>query len=143
MWMTIDPELLNRLPQKSMNGSAHSKSTWQDSASTLTEFRNEYTEDGWDGQGAPAIPAEVIESAQILAHVLEARGIAAPGWTVPTYESSVAFEWDDSDGTTIEIEVNAPECLTVTKSGPTHGYETWTVSFGRVELKCAQLINTN
>ncbi len=130
MWMNLDPGLLERLPKKSMIGSAPSKSTWSESAASLNDFRSEYTGDDWDGQGASAIPADVIESAQILAHALEASGVVAPGWTMPTYESSVEFEWEDTAGTTIKIVVNAPDHLTVTTMGPTHGYETWTVSSG-------------
>ena len=134
MWTNLDPELLRLLPKKPMNGSTLPRSTWSDIASTLAEFRDEYTEDGWDGLSASAIPAEVIESTQILASILEARGIAAPSWTLPTYESSVSFEWDDYSGTTVEIVVATPDCLTVTTCGPSYGYKKWAGSIGSFEL---------
>ncbi len=130
MWANIDTELLNRLPKKAMNGSVRSSTTWADVSSLLKGFQNDYTTDDWDGQGATAIPVEVIESAQALAYALETHGTPAPHWTVPTYESSVTFEWNDPDGSSVEIEVTTPSSVQVVSIAADKNYERWTVTDG-------------
>jgi hypothetical protein len=110
MWKTIDRELLARLPAKP---GIDSEATWGTVAQKLEEFREIYTLDDWDGQGSAAIPRDVIESAKDFASALELRGIASAGWIVPTYDSSLAFEWDTADGA-VEVEVKTPRDLELT-----------------------------
>lgn len=115
MWSNIDPELLNRLPKKAMNGAIADSPSWSRVAAVLTRFHQEYTEDDWDGQGAAAISYAVIESASEFAKFMETQGVAGPLWTVPTYESSIAFEWDRPDGSSIEIEITSSLSAVVTE----------------------------
>jgi|GEM_PF-5102276 len=115
MWSNIDLELLNQLPKKSINGANADSPSWSRVASVLAGFHQEYTEDDWDGQGAAAISYAVIEWASEFAKSLETRGVAAPLWTVPTFESSVVFEWDRLDGSSIEIEITSSLSTVVTE----------------------------
>ena len=118
MWSHIDIELLNRLPKKPMNGANADSPSWSRVATVLAVFNQEYTEDDWDGQGAAAISYAVIECASEFAKSLEMRGVAAPLWTIPTFESSVAFEWDRLDGSSIEIEITSSRYFTREKQTP-------------------------
>ena len=116
MWTNIELALLNRLPKKPMNGAIADSPSWSRVEAVLAGFHQEYTEDDWDGQGAAAISLEVIECASEFAKSLEAQGVDAPLWTVPTFESSVAFEWDRPDGSTIEIEITSSLSAVVTQT---------------------------
>ena len=75
MWTNLDTDLLERLPKKPMNGIASHAPTWTSVAAKLNDFRKEYSEDGWDGQGATAIPSELVDSACRLASKLESRDV--------------------------------------------------------------------
>lgn len=131
MWTKLEPELLKHLPKKPLNGSNCPPQSWADVHKDLEKFRNEYTVDGWDGQGAEAIPIEVFESAEYLATELEARGVEAPFWAGPTFNSSIAFEWDGPDGRTeVELEITGPSSLTISKRPSNGPYESFAVTDG-------------
>jgi len=108
MWSNFGPALLARLPMQSLNGSTKLSPRWTDVAIALARFRNEYTENDWDGQGAIAIHEDLIDSVTHLAEFLQARGVAAPNWTLPWFDGFILFEWNLEDGSRIGVELTAP-----------------------------------
>lgn len=128
MWTYLDHDFWSRLPRKPLNGSLAPTETWASIAEKLEKYQAECVDDDWDGQGAAAIPAGVIDGAKALVKLLEARGYAVPDWVVPTFDCSIAIEWNDAAGTTIELDVKAPNCLVYTAHGPKIQFETRTIS---------------
>lgn len=61
-------------------------------------------EEDWDGQGAEAPPASLIDGAVRLARRLRDRHVAPPGRIIPGVAGTVFFEWSDLSGYA-EIEV--------------------------------------
>ena len=130
MWETIDPTILAVLPKQPLNGASvngtHSSGhEWSDSLRKLEQFRVEYTQDDWDGQGAPAISREVLDRAALLARSLHSQGVLAPSWVLPSVQRSVGFEWDLEHGVSITLEIVEPgiaELFLFTPGKPTEHY---------------------
>jgi hypothetical protein len=122
MWDSLKPDFLARLPRAHTNGTANGANgttaptphpaSWEECFEKLEEYRS-YTDD-WDGQGAilgkPAAPisAAVVDSAVALLRSLRTLSVAAPSGTYPGVQGNVGFDWQFSDGSTVEIEVLDP-----------------------------------
>ncbi len=62
----------------------------------------------WDGFGAQAPSREVLESAIGLAYVFSEKGVDPPTGVVHGVDGTVLFEWQFSDGTYAEVEIDGP-----------------------------------
>ena len=122
MWSNFGPVQLAILPKKPLNGAARVTPSWTETAKQLDRFGNEYCEDDWDGQGATAIPEELLDSACRLATHLEERGVAAPTWTLAWFDGTVIFEWNSEDGSRIEIELTASNVAEISAT-TSNGFE--------------------
>ena len=63
--------------------------------------------DDWDGQGALAPSAELVDSAIKLAWLLRQKGDSAPGRVAPGVNGTIILEWQEN-GEFREIEVIRP-----------------------------------
>jgi len=114
MWTTLPPDTITRLPERMVNGAATptpderaaQAAGWKKCIDALLDVR--VLEDDWDGQGAPAPPPEVVDSAIVLAVLLRQRHVAPPNVTVQGVNRDVLFHWQWVDGTFFEIEVIEP-----------------------------------
>ena len=79
---------------------------WGTSIDRLLAIRQ--LEDDWDGQGTPAPPVEVVDSALVLALLLRNEGIEAPTGVVQGVNRDVAFDWQSPDGKYVAVEVTGP-----------------------------------
>jgi hypothetical protein len=64
--------------------------------------------DDWDGLGAMAPSRALLESAVGLAYLLYEKGVDPPHAVVPGLDGSVNLEWQDPDGTIVEVEIDRP-----------------------------------
>ena len=104
-WAIRHPEFTNgfELPVHipvSATPDAEQARRWETSIDRLLAIRQ--LEDDWDGQGTPAPPVEVVDSALVLALLLRQEGIEAPTGVVQGVNSDVAFDWQTSDGKLVE-----------------------------------------
>lgn len=119
-WPELTPEMLRHLPQ-SPNGippvlhpTCRTPSDgWKRCIDSLLAIRD--LEDDWDGQGTPAPPPEVVDSATILAVLLRRHGIRPPTVTVQGLYGDVAFEWQWPDQTSLTLEVTEPASATLNR----------------------------
>jgi hypothetical protein len=79
---------------------------WEPAVQKIVEFQ--HLGDDWDGLGARAPSRELLESAIGLAYLFYERGVAPPHCVVPGLDGSVNLEWQDADGTIVEVEIDAP-----------------------------------
>ncbi len=73
--------------------------------------------DDWDGLGAKAPSAALVDSALLLADLLRQGGMKAPGRVVPGLEGEVIFEWQRK-GVYLEVEVCKPSYAEYVKIAP-------------------------
>lgn len=119
MWTTLQPEITRRFRRSSVNGAAHPGATvvavpspsesdeaWEPWIKTLHGFGE--LADDWDGQGASAPTAELLQSALTLAHKLSEQGVEAPSCVVVGVNGTVIFEWQGDQGAYAELEVTGP-----------------------------------
>jgi hypothetical protein len=64
--------------------------------------------DNWDGFGAKAPTRELLESAIGLAYIFYGKGVPPPQRVVPGVDGTVLFEWQLTDGTYAEVEIDRP-----------------------------------
>lgn len=120
-WVLSKPELstLNQFngmatAAQEPEGSHH----WNRITDELLDVRN--LPDDWDGLGAKAPPAELVDSAIQLAQLLHQWNMESPSRVVPGLTGTVLFEWQ-KNGIYLEIEVCRPyyaECLKVVPGKP-------------------------
>jgi hypothetical protein len=79
--------------------------------------------DDWDGQGAKAIPAEVVGSAVELVALLRSNAIAPATCVLPGFGGTVGFEWDTPGGGSTKLEVTGPETAEFERFTPDGSYE--------------------
>ena len=79
---------------------------WRICIDQLHEIRN--LEDDWDGLGAPAPSADVVDSAIQLIRQIKPRAELAPMRVVPGVTGSVVFEWHHPDGSYEALEITKP-----------------------------------
>ena len=135
MWTALQADIVSRLPRSGSNGAQRKgvatlqwhgddSENWQRRIENLEAFRT--YQDDWDGQGAEAPTAELVQSAIHLASILRQAKIDAPSCVVPGVNGTVVFEWQSEDGAYLEIEITEPyradACL-ILPGGPT---EHWT-----------------
>jgi hypothetical protein len=118
MWTIFPSEILTQFPRHSASGIADGKppanqrsnhenaAKWKECIGELLGIRS--LENDWDGQGAEAPATELVDSAIILAVLLQQRGVESPCRTVPGVNGTAILEWQWVDGTTAEIEVTEP-----------------------------------
>jgi hypothetical protein len=118
MSTTFLSEIITQFPRYSENSSANGMpptsqrinradaAKWKQCIDELLGIR--LLESDWDGQGAEAPDAELVDSAIILAVFLQQRHFEPPTRTVPGVNGTAILEWQWSDGTTAEIEVSEP-----------------------------------
>jgi hypothetical protein len=82
-------------------------------------------QDGWDGFDAKAPSRELLESAIGLAYVWCDKGMSPPARVVPSLDGCVLFEWQFSDGTYADVEVDRPFHAEVTVIEPGHPPRQW------------------
>jgi hypothetical protein len=83
--------------------------------------------DNWDGFGAEAPSQGVLESAIGLAYCLYEDGVDPPHRVAPGVSGSVIFEWQDSDGTYAEVEIDRPLHADVMVVEPGKPAKQWTL----------------
>ncbi len=110
-WAIRHPEFMNGLELPvhvpvNATPDAEQARRWEMSIDRLLAIRQ--LEDDWDGQGTPAPPVEVVDSALVLALLLRQEGIEAPTGVVQGVNSDVAFDWQSPDGKYVEVEVTGP-----------------------------------
>ncbi len=64
--------------------------------------------DGWDGLAAVAPSRDLLQSAVGLAYVFREKGVAPPNGVLPGLDGSVNLEWQEPDGTIVEVEIDRP-----------------------------------
>jgi hypothetical protein len=115
-WATRHLEILPalELPRAQLNGAAQAgpaadapgSDGWAQCIDKLFAIRQ--LEDDWDGQGSPAPPVEVVDSALVLALLLRREGFAPPSWVVQGVAGDVCFDWQPGGGKYIELDVTGP-----------------------------------
>jgi hypothetical protein len=95
---------------------------WRTAIDDLLKYRN-YSDD-WDGDGAAAIPADVVYSAIRLAQRLQRDGHPPPSCTLPGVNGTVSFEWVVLGGR-LEIEVLEPHIARVVEAFPDEPVRSW------------------
>ncbi|HEX4606750.1 MAG TPA: hypothetical protein VH092_00960 [Urbifossiella sp.] len=137
MWATLTPDAIARLPERMVNGAMPSTpgaaadarvveaKGWKACIDALLDIR--MLEDDWDGQGTPAPPPEVVDSAIVLAVLLRQRHVLPPNVTVQGVTRSVLMEWQWPDKTSIEIEVIDPGVADVYLMIPDQKVQYWQV----------------
>jgi hypothetical protein len=134
MWATLQSEVLARLPHYATNGKAATGAKdnlarqseaegWKKCIDSLLRIR--LLEDDWDGQGAEAPPAELVDSAMILAVLLRQHHIEPPSVTVQSVQGTVLMEWQWPDHTTLEIDVIEPNLADVFLHVPAQPAQHW------------------
>jgi hypothetical protein len=97
---------------------------WDETFSRLRYLRG-LAED-WDGQGATAPPASVLDRAEALAQTLRQHGAVAPSWATAGPDGEIVFNWQ-SPGVYLEAEVSGPglvEWMLVRGENPAQNWET-------------------
>ena len=95
---------------------------WRAAIDDLLKYRG-YADD-WDGGGAAAVPADLVDSAILLAQRLQRDGSPPPTCTIPGVNGTVAFEWVIPGGR-VEIEVVEPFLAEVTEALPGQPVRRW------------------
>jgi hypothetical protein len=98
---------------------------WEAAVQEVLSF--DQLKDDWDGYGAEKPSPQVIESAIGLADCFIADGVEPPHRVAPGVAGSVIFEWQQTDGTYVTVEVDAPlhaEVMVVQPGKPT---QQWTL----------------
>jgi len=78
---------------------------WQEGLKALIQLT--YLEPNWDGEGAEAPDAEIIDSCVTLFIKLYGQGMEAPTRVQPTPEGGVVVEWG-SPNDYLEVEIDEP-----------------------------------
>ena len=79
---------------------------WEPAVRKIAEFQ--HLGDDWDGLGAVAPSRELLESAIGLAYLFSEKGVDPPHCVVPGLDGSVNLEWQDPDGTIVEVDIDRP-----------------------------------
>jgi hypothetical protein len=79
---------------------------WEPAVQKIVEFQ--HLGDDWDGLGAVAPSRELLESAIGLAYLLSEKGVDPPHSVVAGLDGSVNLEWQDTDGSITEVEIDRP-----------------------------------
>ncbi len=98
------------------------QSVWKKIRKQIVSF--ETLLDDWDGQGADAIPLEVVSGALILAQTLEEQKQPLPRSVTPTPVGTIVFTWgQESDLYDLEIVSAERAEYMIMESGkpPQHG----------------------
>jgi len=98
---------------------------WEPIVRKIVEFQ--HLGDDWDGLGAVAPSRELLESAIGLAYLLSENGVAPPRCVVAGLDGSVNLEWQESDGTIAEVEIDRPLHADVMVSEPGKPPVFWTL----------------
>lgn len=98
--------------------------TWSQCRDELLAIRA--LDEDWDGQGAKAPSAALVDSAIQLAEILRQRGVDAPCRIVPGVNGTVIFEWQQ-DGIYREMEVIKPCHAEILEMSPGQPPKHWTV----------------
>jgi hypothetical protein len=77
---------------------------WEAAVQDIVGFQQ--LENDWDGFGAQAPSREVLQSAIGLAYCFLEGGIGPPHRVAPGVCGTVIFEWQDTDGTYEEVEID-------------------------------------
>jgi hypothetical protein len=121
--------LRNGIAGGSVEGSsqqdAQDAGTWEPTVQQIIQFRD--LRDDWDGFGAEAPSLDVLASAIGLAYCLSDKGVDAPHRVAPGVTGSVIFEWQDSDGTYSQIEIDRPLHAEVMVIEPGAPAKHWTI----------------
>lgn len=106
-WATRHPEFTAglELPASPTADVEHAR-RWDERIDQLLAVRR--LEDDWDGQGTPAPPVGVVDSALVLALLLRREGVEPPTGVVQGVNGDVLFDWQSADGKYVEIEVTGP-----------------------------------
>jgi hypothetical protein len=98
---------------------------WEPTVQKIVEFQG--LADNWDGFGAEAPSHELLESAIGLAYCLYEKGLEPPHRVAPGVCGSVILEWQDSDGTYAEVEIDRPLHAEVMVVEPGKPAKQWTL----------------
>ncbi|MBI3822718.1 MAG: hypothetical protein HY289_08560 [Planctomycetes bacterium] len=134
MWTFSKPEILSRLPRHGANGALHrgvataqsidhSGDDWDKRIEEVSAFRE--CQHDWDGQGAEAASAELLQSAVHLANMLRTSRVDPPACVVLGVNGTVIFEWQWEDGAYLEIEVTEPHHAEACLIAPGQAAEHW------------------
>lgn len=105
--------------------SSQSRDKWRTVVRALEPLKR--LRNNWDGLGATAPSAEVVDTAIDLASELNRTNQPSPTTVAPTAAGTILFTWDDSwdDTRYFELEVRAPnriEWMRIDRGGTvTHG----------------------
>jgi hypothetical protein len=98
---------------------------WESTIQKILEFQN--LRDDWDGLGAVAPSAELLQSAIRLAYLFHEKQIDPPHCVIPGLDGSVNFEWQAPDGTIAEVEIDRPLHAEVMLMEPGKPARFWTL----------------
>jgi len=96
----------NGIARQNNHGQHGEAGAWQATIEKLVQFQN--LGNDWDGFGAEAPSRELLESAIGLAHVFGDAGVSPPHRVTPGVCGTVHFEWQDTDGTFTDVEIDRP-----------------------------------
>jgi hypothetical protein len=97
---------------------------WSQRMAELLDLRT--LEDDWDGQGAKAPSAALMDSAIQLAGILRQQGMNAPCRIVPGVNGTVIFEWQQGD-IYREMELTTPDRAEMLEMTPGQPPKHWIV----------------
>ena len=90
---------------------------WRQVADKIDDF--EKLEDGWDGQGAPAVHKDAVAWARKAAVCMEALRFPTPQRVMAGVGSTIHFEWWDFAGHYISVEASEEGLAAFCNTPPT------------------------
>jgi hypothetical protein len=104
---------------------AEEAGAWEPAVKKLVSFQD--LGDDWDGLGAVAPSAELLDSAIGLAYLLSEQDVNPPHSVIAGINGTVTFEWHEPDGSYTEIEIGRPFFAEVMLIQPGQPAKHWTL----------------
>jgi hypothetical protein len=101
---------------------------WEPAVQKIVSFQE--LGDDWDGLGAVAPSAELLESAIGLAYLFSEQDVNPPECVIAGVNGTVTFEWHEPDGSYTEIAIDRPFFAEVMLIPPDQSVNHWTLPTG-------------
>ena len=126
MWESLPLEIRGRLrPEYNRLIPEREHTDWERNVEAIEQYRE--LADDYDGQGAIAPSANVIESAMVLVREFIEADLAVPTYCVAGVNGSVNLVWDFVDESSVSLEVIDPSHVEVILVEPSQN-RSWTLN---------------